>query len=63
MPAVLTFPTTPESVERAWDRYCDLVNEQRDDDALRTDVQYQQRIAQAWEEWRDLYLAARRTGQ
>lgn len=43
------------NVDAAWQRYIDLVAE-RADKNLWADLAHNQRIALAWDEWRDLFL-------
>jgi hypothetical protein len=58
MGAVLPFKS-PLSVDDAWQRYVDLVNE-RHDKNLWTDVEHNQRLARAWEAWATLFNATER---
>lgn len=50
------------SVESAWERYASLVQQQRGDERLLTDMPHQQAIAKAWEAWRRLYLVSEHGG-
>lgn len=54
--AVAILPTR-NAVDAAFDVYCALVQEQRDEPALLVDVDHNIKIARAWAEWRDLFLA------
>ena len=51
-----------QRINAAWDAYCALVIEQRENDRLRTDLEHNQRIARAWEQWRRLYLQTEHAG-
>jgi hypothetical protein len=46
----------PRTVDAAWQRYCDLAQE-RADQNFWADLDHNQRIARAFDEWRELYLA------
>lgn len=49
-------------VTDAWDRYCALVQRQRDDERLLTNMPHQQAVARAWASWRRLYLMTEHSG-
>lgn len=55
---VLEFAST-ERVERAWQRYIDLVSE-RADRNLWADLEHNKRIARAWDDWSRAFLAQER---
>lgn len=46
----------PRTVDEAWQRYCDLVNE-RADKNLWADLDHNQQLARAWDEWSRLFNA------
>lgn len=52
MSNVVALPTS-RAVDGAWDRYITLIEAQKADDALLTDVAHQQDVARAWVHWRD----------
>lgn len=56
MSNVVALPTS-RAVDDAWGRYIALIEAQKADDALLTDVAHQQAVARAWAVWRDLFLA------
>lgn len=56
--AILPFRPA-KSVEEAWGRYCELVDE-RHERNLWKDLEHNQRIAKAWQDWSELYLAEER---
>lgn len=56
MSNVVALPTS-RAVDDAWDRYITLIEAQKADDTLLTDVAHQQDVARAWLHWRDLFLA------
>lgn len=41
--------TPLHSIDDAWNRYCALVQAQRDDERLLTDRDFQESLARAWE--------------
>lgn len=51
-----------DSLTAAWERYRALVQQQRDDERLLTDMPHQQAIARAWASWRRLYLMTEHAG-
>lgn len=51
-----------ENVGAAWERYRGLVQQQRDDERLLTNMPHQQAIARAWAAWRRLYLMTEHAG-
>ena len=53
---VVTLPTEA-AIERAWDRYCAIAREVVDNPSLLIDRDHCERFAEAWGEWRDLFLA------
>lgn len=50
------------SVEGAWERYRSLVQQQRDDERLLTDMAHQKNVALAHARWRRLYLQTEHAG-
>lgn len=54
--AVATLPTR-NAVDKAFDRYAALVREQNVNRELLTDIDHNIKIARAWSNWRDLFLA------
>lgn len=51
-----------DRVSAAWERYRSLVEQQRDDQRLLTNMPHQQAIARAWAAWRRLYLMTEHAG-
>lgn len=51
-----------QSIEAAWNAYVGLVQQQREDERLLTDMPHQQAIARAWAAWRRLYLMTEHAG-
>lgn len=50
------------SIDDAWNRYCRLVQAQRDDERLLTDMPHQKKIALSHAHWRRLYLQTEQAG-
>ena len=47
----------PETVDAAWERYRAMAVQHQSDPALQIDRGFNERLAGAWQRWRDLYLA------
>lgn len=45
----------PRTADEAWERYCELVNE-RAARNLWADLEHNQRLARAWDDWSRLFL-------
>ena len=53
---------TLHSIDDAWNRYCALVQAQRDDERLLTDRGHQEAVCRAWNHWRRLYMQTEHSG-
>lgn len=56
--SVVRLPTD-RAIQEAWEDYKNLAQAWADSPGLRTDLGHCQAVAEAWADWRDLFLAKR----
>lgn len=58
MSAAIRQIPTPANVDAAWERYAELARAYRDNPALAADRAHCEALVRAFQEWKDLFLAA-----
>ncbi|MDR7257811.1 hypothetical protein J2X47_001991 [Sphingomonas sp. BE270] len=55
--SVVALLPVPGNAEAAWERYAALARDWAESGDIRVDLEANKRLARAWQEWRDLFLA------